>query len=284
MQDFIPGHYPGVSNDDYHNGPGVSKSHLDKMAVSPAFYRFHYRKTDEEKKEVVEEDGASDKNFGTAFHTAVLEPDLLSSTVVIAPTSINKRTKVGKQEFADFMAQNKHKVVVDVGEHDLLLKMRDAVHRHPVARHFARADGGMIENSFYGYDPKNGLLRKCRPDKIIESGELIIDLKSTKDASPRGFALDATNYTYYLQPPWYLDTMELAVGWTAENFVFLAVEKEPPFQIGIYYAQQHDIELARAECQRLADLIAECDASGYWYDYTKSEAMPLDLPPWTWRK
>src|SRR3546814_1967815 len=70
-----------ISNDDYHAGPGISKSHLDSIAPelgqAPLHYWHKYVNPERERAEPT-----AAMVLGTAIHTAILEPDLLNQTVV----------------------------------------------------------------------------------------------------------------------------------------------------------------------------------------------------------
>ena len=57
---------------------------------------------------------------------------------------------------------------------------------------------------------------------------LIIDLKSTVDASPKGFQRSVANYRYHVQSSHYLDVVEMATG-THLKLGFIAVEKQRVF-------------------------------------------------------
>ena len=60
------GIFEGIPNADYHGGPGISKSGLDKIRRSP----LHYRASLEAQKEPT-----AAQREGTIIHDLVLEPD-----------------------------------------------------------------------------------------------------------------------------------------------------------------------------------------------------------------
>ncbi len=72
-----------------------------------------------------------------------------------------------------------------------------------------------------------------------------------------------------MQDPWYRHVIKHAFADQVEvrRFVFVAVEKKPPFAIGIYWIEPEDVitgmELAR---RNLATLI-ECKRLNEWPDY-----------------
>lgn len=258
------------TNEEYHSGPGISKSHLDKIAGgSPRHYWHHYLNPDRERSEPTPA-----MVLGSAIHSIILEPDLFTSEYVANP-GIDKRTKDGKAEWAAFQAEHKGKTILSDEDFQTCLAVRDAVHLHPVAA--GLLTGGEAEQSFYAIDPEHGELVKCRTDYL--SGDLIVDVKSTADASPDGFARSCANFRYPHQVAWYRDVMDAAFGEPPAHWVFMAVETKPPYAIGLYFAQPEDIARARLACRRDLQRIVDHKRSGQWPDYG-AEALPLALPKW----
>ncbi|EHY6038497.1 exonuclease VIII, partial [Escherichia coli] len=66
VEDIEPGIYYGISNENYHVGPGVSKSQLDDIADTPALYLWR-------KNAPVDNTKTKTLDLGTAFHCRVLE-------------------------------------------------------------------------------------------------------------------------------------------------------------------------------------------------------------------
>lgn len=63
-----PGVYPNLSNEEYHGGPGISKSGLDLIHRSP----LHYRAA---KTAANDNEPTAAQAIGTAFHSLLLEPE-----------------------------------------------------------------------------------------------------------------------------------------------------------------------------------------------------------------
>ena len=51
-------------------------------------------------------------DFGTAYHTYVLEPDKFSQTIAVIPEGIDRRTKVGKAAWEAFQSESAGKVCI----------------------------------------------------------------------------------------------------------------------------------------------------------------------------
>lgn len=262
-----------MSNDDYHRAPGISKSCLDKVARSPLHYYAHYLDPNR-----VKEPPTKAMIVGSAVHGAVLEPESFASAYVVAP-DVNKRTNAGKAEYEAFCAEAAANgaTVLDEGDYRQCVAIARAVRAHPYAAGLLKA--GKAEQSFFATDPDTGALVKCRPDFLPESGIGIVDLKTCEDASPAGFGKSAANFRYYVQAAWYLDVMRAIYGEAPESFIFIAVEKAPPYAVAIYYCDEHHIALGREKARRELARIVECQAAGVWPDYGH-EPMSLRLPAW----
>lgn len=260
------------SNDEYHSGLGISKSHLDAIKNgSPRHYWYKYLNPDR-----VRDEPTAAMVMGTAVHTAILEPDLFPTEVLQSP-DFDKRTKVGKAEWEEFKTKHAGKVILAPDDYATCLAIRDAVHQHPVAGGLLQ--GGKAEQSFYAIDPETGELIKCRTDYMHDSGAMIVDVKTTEDASPDGFGKSSANFRYPVQTAWYNRVLDAAYGEHPANWVFLAVEKKPPYAIGLYFMEPDMVERAAIAAQRDFMKIVEHKRTGDWPDYAM-EPMPLMLPGW----
>lgn len=268
-----------IDNDAYHAGPGISKTHLDSIAAelgnTPLHYWYKYINPERERDEPT-----AAMVLGKAIHTAVLEPDLLNEQVV-AGLDIPRRSNADKAEWAAFEAANAGKIILKPDDYQAVLAVRDATHRHPVAGPLLR--DGQVEKSYYATDPETGELIKCRPDFIANSGEYILDLKSTDDASPNGFARSVANFRYHVQQPFYQDILDILYGEHPKYWMFLAVEKKPPYAVGLYYLPAEAVNLGGLLARRDLNRIAYCKQHNHWPDHA-TEVRELELPGWYMRQ
>lgn len=262
----------GMSNEDYHSSEGISKSGLDLIAKSPLHYWAAYLNP---KREPRTETAAM--MIGTAIHTAVLEPDRFAMEYRVSP-AVDKRTKDGKATWEAFVADcetNGH-TPISVKDLEACNNIAEVVRNHYTAQQLFK--NGVAETSMFWEDEATGVLCKCRPDWIAD-GNILVDLKSTVDASPEGFSRSAFNYRYWVQAAWYLDGAEKATGTRPEAFVFVAFEKEPPYACGFYYASDEMVEAGRAEYRRCLDLYADSLKHKNWRGYSPT-LEPLQMPAW----
>jgi hypothetical protein len=170
-----------MNNADYHAHSAVSKSHLDQVARSPLHYWARYL----DPNRIVPEPTPA-MAIGSAVHTHVLELDQWDARYVSAPDGIDRRTKAGKAEWEAFTAAATGRTVLPKADADLVMRMAHSVFSHPAAA-MLLALPGKAETTHMWTDAATGLQCKCRPDWLTDDGRLLVDLKTTEDASPREF-------------------------------------------------------------------------------------------------
>jgi exodeoxyribonuclease VIII len=196
---------------------------------------------------------------------------------------------------AEWMKNNAGRQVLTQEQWDALHGMRDAVLAHPAARALLTGCEGEAELSCYwqetvaqGADRIPVLLRG-RPDFWRKDG-IIVDLKSTEDAGPEEFARSIANWRYHVQHPIYLDGTAKALNaaqakgqfkdWqTPRAFVFIAVEKKPPYAVGVYTLDEESVALGRAEYKADVRTYAQCLKSNQFPAYSP-KIQNISLPAW----
>jgi hypothetical protein len=252
-----------ISNADYHADPAVSASHLHAVARSP--YHYWSRYLDPNRKPV---EPTAAMRLGSLVHCAVLEPDELLQRYGVAA---DRRTKAGKEQ-AERMAAGGIEAVSEA-DMTLALSMASSVRCHPAAA--ALLKQGKAEQSFWWDDQQTGLRCKCRPDWYY--GTTVVDLKTTTDASPAGFAKSVATFRYHVQASHYLAGLH-----GAERFVFIAVEKTAPYAVAVYELDAAALAAGEQLRQRDMRVIADCQATKEWPGYG-DDCQTLALPSWALR-
>jgi hypothetical protein len=263
---------PAMNNTDYHAHAAISKSHLDQVAKSPLHYWARYL----DPNRVVPEPTPA-MAIGSAVHTHVLELDQWDARYVSAPDGIDRRTKAGKAEWEAFTAAATGRTVLPKADADLVMRMAQSVFSHPAAA-MLLALPGKAETTQMWTDAATGLECKCRPDWLTDDGRLLVDLKTTEDAS-RGFAKSIAQWRYHVQASWYLDGIEQATGTRPEQFLFLCVEKKAPYAVAVYAADAEMIAAGAKAAARDLNVLATCKAAGAWPGYS-DQIEAISLPPW----
>ncbi len=267
LRDALP-----LDNAAYHRLTAVSKSHLDQIARSPLHYWARYLDPNR-----VEPEPTPAMRLGTAVHTLTLEQDTFAERYVVAP-NVDRRTKAGKEEWAAFEAEAAGRELISADDRATISRMAEAVWTHPAAGALLKLKG-KAEQSFLWTDEATGLECKCRPDWLTDDGSLIVDLKTTEDASPAGFRKSIANFRYHVQAAWYLHGLEQATVRRPEGFIFICVEKKPPHAVAVYVADPEMWALGLDTAMRDLQRLAECHAACRWPGYSE-EIEPISLPAW----
>jgi uncharacterized metal-binding protein len=246
----------------YRERPEVNKSLLDLVAVAPAKARAYLDGADQEQ--------TVSMLLGTAVHCATNEPEKL-----VCIPRFDKRTKQGKADAEEYFG--------NITDHDFLAVEEDvfekahqiasSVKTHPRAK--ALLDKGSAEVTVIS--ELDGVPVKCRVDWMRDNG-LLVDLKTTQDASPEGFARSVAKYRYHVQCALYTDACRSA-GVDVRSFVFVAVETKPPYLVACYMLDPLDIERGRTQYRRDLATYRECVESGTWKGYS-DDIKVLELPAW----
>jgi hypothetical protein len=203
--------------------------------------------------------------IGRAIHTAALQPELFNGEFLCLP-DMDRRTTKGREEYAAIVAGNPDKTILKAADFNKALEVATAVRRNPHALRLL--DGARMELSIDWTDKTTGVKCKARLDAFNERISTIVDLKTTIDASPAGFARKLYSYGYNRQAAWYLEAM-VAHNVDARHFVIIAVEKDPPYSIGLYRLSDEAIKLSRLENEALLRKYAECLRTDNWPGYTE---------------
>lgn len=259
---------PKMDMEIYHAAEGTNLSLLKKFMKAPAYYKAEV----ERKAKGVPEKSTPAKEFGKVFHDWALE-----GIEPVAAPSVDRRTKKGKEVYAEFLEENKGKNILKFEDMEIMKRMVESVRSHPVAG--TLFEGGLAEQSIWWKDDVTGLLCKCRPDYMNQKKGLVVDLKSTADVSPEGFARSVANYGYYLQNSFYMDGIETVLGKKFFDFLFVAVEKEEPYITVVYDLDPQAIWQGRSEYRESLTSLDYCIKNDYWPGYA-DEKVTLSLPRW----
>lgn len=209
--------------------------------------------------------------IGHAAHTLTLGA---GSDIVIVEAD-SWRAKAAREERDQALAEGKTPLLAKEAEQ--VNAMHAAITAHPTAGPlFAREDGIAECSIFWEAD---GVDCKARPDWALPGDEpILVDYKTTGDASPEAFRRSLANFGYHMQAEWYADAWEAAYGQRPE-FVFVAQEKTPPYAVAVYQVDALALEIAAAQNTRARHIYAECQATGTWPAYSTAPTI-LTLPAW----
>jgi exodeoxyribonuclease VIII len=124
---------------------------------------------------------------------------------------------------------------------------------------------------------------KAKPDAIIDSMKLIIDIKTTDDASPHRWQWSAVDYGYHRQQIIYQEALRQATG-KGYRFIFAVVEKPKPSTRGIpptvalYELDPDTVLMGYEDTQRLVQDYETRRETKNWQQPYSSGIVPLRLP------
>lgn len=253
----------------YHALPGASASRLRAFhGTTPAHARIAIEKPVEPTVEMI---------LGTLVHERVLEPEKPSSRIAVRPEQWSDWRKDASKEWRAAM-QGCGMFVLTPDEFEHIDGMVRAVSSHPVAaRLFA---GRQSELTCITREPETRLDIRCRLD-CVPDGPVLVDLKTTADASERWWRKHAWDSGLHIQASLYPDVWNaLARSECAkEAFVFVVVENTPPYAVNLFECSAEFLRRGREDYMRHLRTYAECLRTGIWPAYT-SDFKTLDVPAW----
>lgn len=261
------------SSKDYHESKEIlSKSILSNMSICPQFFKYRLDNPKE----------SDDLVFGAAFHKLVLEPQDFDKEFVVMP-NFDRRTKQGKSEYEKFILENVGKDIISLDQYETICGMRDSVMSNKLA---VALLNGNHEHSFYYVDEFTGVPCKVRPDcyRFADDILIIVDLKSCRSAMPKDFIKSVIDYFYDLQTAMYTDGASKTLNIPIEKikFVFIVVEKTPPYLTAIYETTKTIYERGEALFREYVGTYKYCLETNNWYGINgySYEPMLLGLPDW----
>lgn len=246
---------------EYQSIRALNWSSLKNMAKSPLEYQWRIDHPEPDKTCFI---------MGGAIHCLVLEPEKFNERFALCEVKRDKR-HTAYQEWLD---KNEGKRPLTVAEWDHAHQAADAVARHDVAKTIL--DGCRHEESLTWDDPDTGLQCKGRVDAICP--DYVVELKTSRDPSPRAFTRDAASMLYHGQIAFYhyaATTLRLIDGKTTPYFV--VVDKEPPFDVACYAVKPIDLDAGRNLCLTLMRKLEACIASDMWPGVAP-DLLYLELP------
>jgi hypothetical protein len=263
-----PGIYP-MTNDEYH-------SHVDALSSTgarrllppscPAIFDW-YRRNPEASKRTYD--------LGHAAHDTLLGggPEIV---VVDAENWLTKAAKAQRDE-----ARERGAVPILRDEKTEIDAMVAAVRAHPFAG--TLFEDGTPEASLFWIDQETEVWRRSRLDWLPHNHKgtrmILPDLKTCKSAQRDEFAKSAANYGYHAQGAYYVDAVR-ALGLADDvAFVFVAIEKTPPYLVNVIQLDVTAMRIGAALNRQAIRLFADCQRAGHWPAYSEDVQL-ASLPYW----
>lgn len=284
---------------DYRKAAGVSQSQMTELLRSPAHFRARY--------------GPDAKPFhatpamlvGTAVHALVLEPEVFERQFCSRadyqgePTIAELQEKLTDDGVAFKKTAKKSELLqlaypegvpsdrrtaLSAEDWETVNGVGQALRSHDITGAWfddSQADYRKHnEVSIYAHGPHEHLL-KARLDRLQGDGDrlLILDLKTTDSAEPSSFARKMVGLSYDLQAAWYQRLGQEAFPDRPVEFLFVAVERKPPYAVQVYQADESVIASGLRKMDRALSRYRDCLALNYWPAYEPT-IRSLAMPGW----
>lgn len=259
-----------MTEQEYRQHPAISRSELFKITESPEKFRYYKDNPEPPTPSLI---------FDQLFHAMALQPEFVCEQFAVAP-DVDRRTKAGKEAYAEFEQNAQDKTVVTAEMAELASEMCKSLMLNEDARKLLN---GKKETPFFWADELTGEECKCRTDVLTRISDLniIVDLKSAENASTEAFTKDAVKYGYDFQSAMYKTGVEKNTG-KKHIFVFIVVEKKPPYAVNILQADELFVRRGYDIFRELIGIYHDCKITGNWYGYLGkfNQINSLALPAW----
>lgn len=265
---------PDMPMVDYLNHHGLSSSSLVYLEQSPRHYNQH-------KQGRIRIEGKH-LDLGTALHLALESQHDFESTYILRPEGMDKRSKAGKEAFAEFELSVGNKTILERDDFFRILGMVQSI---------KNSDDGVLQSIMKSphqsecsiFWTEQGIDQKCRPDRLIQPSDecieliqerwpnlldvpfgisICMDFKTTsKGSSPTKFAYACRDYGYYLKAAHYL------VGTQADLFCWVAIESVAPYNCALYWFDPQKVPDYLQRRESLLMKLNQCIETNQWTGY-----------------
>jgi len=244
------GWYLDFDDTRYHGSGGVSSTSLKYLLQRAPNYFLCKQNQQNKPTEAMK--------MGSLVHTMILEPETVKQKYVQCPEFGDLRKTANKTAKLEFEERNQDKDAVKSELYEKAERMAESVLSHPTAS--LLLDGSINESSVYWWfkgdyedERKYKQMCKVRPDAISTTHPgMIIDIKTTDDASFTGFAKSIHKFNYHLSAAMYLEgcnsnkeLLDKTKAFIFTNFVWVVVEKEYPYNVACYSMCKTDYNIGR---------------------------------------
>lgn len=253
---------------DYHARPELSSTGARRLLDSPARFRYYEDHPQPHK-------AAFD--LGSAAHTKIL--GVGSSTVEYPARFLTASGNLTtRRDMADliteWMNEQRSAGLIPIGADDArrVDAMAEAV--------LADTDARQVLESIEGREVSiiqdvTGV--PCRARFDMYDGVNAGDLKTARDASPRGFNRSVGSYGYHIQQAFYSDVHYAETGDQLRSFKFIVVEAAAPHLVGVYDLDPMWMDIAAGKVFTARETYKKCVETNTWPGYG---AATLTAPTW----
>lgn len=267
-----PGIYPSLTNEEYHADSAISRSGMILFDSSPYKYWAEHLNPSRPPKE-----STPAMEFGTAFHTFILEPHLFESDYAVEPEKVLLKD-VGREEYDAYKAEVallefSKKTVVSRTDYELLVSMREALKKNGQA--WELIQDATYECSLFWKDKDSQIDIKARPD--IWHQDIIVDLKTCASAESRAYQHTMIESGYHIQGAIIREGIRQLTGHDIPNVINICIEKKYPYSIGIKIISENALEEGHRKFKEILMNMRSAFDNNHFPDL---EIDLIELPYW----
>ena len=258
------------TNEQYHADTSrISNSMLSVLKKCPQEFQGRYIT-----KTVPHPEPSESMALGHAVHCLVLERLEFDNRFAIKPEGIDRRTNVGKAAWAEFLATADGKTVITAEDAEIAFACGAALVRHDQLGPVLSQRGIVEKRIDFVCDEVE---MRCKPDLVLPSMKLIVDVKTTSDASPKAFANSIADFGYARQASLYRDAVAMEHGVDC-RFLFAVVCTKAPFEVACYELTDEAIFAGGQEASALlGEYKVRCELND-WLPVWSKGVVPIGLP------
>lgn len=190
--------------------------------------------------------------IGSAVDMILTDPEKAKKMILV-----DDRRRVAEVKEEQAQQRSAGYIVLKQAERDDAKGMAESLSEHPLMQAVLAHPKLEAQKTYYARDPTTGLKLQAKPDFVVPSADsgrkIVIDIKTTQDASQDGFSKAMSSYCYDMQAALYLDVVPDSI-----RFYFAAVESAAPYLCMMYEPHPEDIDRGRGAYQRALWLFAAC--------------------------
>lgn len=281
------GIYTDITIEDYHK----NTTHISSTQIRIA--KRSLKEWDWFKRGKIKQPAGSHFDFGNAFELALLDRNAFAEKVAIIPDSqwidealaqkpgLSKPRSSGhyQDSYKAFIQANQGKYLInDTGDesYETIECMLESCYQD-------QAIQGLIKNteyqlSLFWTDEETGIGLKTRPDICKRKKNVIVNVKTAVDGSPRKFSRELAEHDYPLQAA--IEITGCLRSGLMENvdlYYWLVVEKVAPYNATIYEFSQQDISASMDELRYLLNKIRKAKEEEKFPGYSERADNPYGI-------
>jgi len=261
-----------MSNEDYHDKkqhPHISSSDVKEVAkTSTLHWALKQGKPRKETPAMLK---------GTCVHALILEPE---KDLITTYDGIRRGKDWDKAKAA---ADKAGKIIVKFDELDEYKGIAAAAFQTcPELLKFVQQPNFVAEASIFTECDVTGLPIKVRPDGLLmpkdsDGKAIVLDVKTTVDASPEGFPRQISKYLYNVQASFYMNALRCA-GIPCERFIFAAVDSDTGITV-LHELSEMYLKYSENMMYEAMHKLADARSSGK-FDTGWTGVNTVHLPSW----